>query len=105
MGHTTSKQARPRKIELLVRQLRCVPAANTEAAELLHAGADYFERNRERMRYPSFRSRNLFVGSGVIEAACRTVIAKRLKTIGNILGRPWSQRHHRPSLYPTQQEI
>ncbi len=26
-----------------------------------------------------FRSRNLFVGSGVIEAACRTVIAKCLK--------------------------
>jgi hypothetical protein len=34
------------------------------------------------MRYPSFRSRNFFVGSGVIEAACRTVIAKRLKQSG-----------------------
>ena len=43
------------------------------------AEADYFERNRERTRYPSFRSHNLFVGSGIIEAACRTVIAKRLK--------------------------
>jgi len=74
--------AQSRKIELLVRQLRSVPAVNTDAAELLHAEADYFERNRERTRYPSFRSHNLFVGSGIIEAACRTVIAKRLKQSG-----------------------
>ena len=70
------------KIESLVKQLRTFPAANPEAAELLQSEADYFERNRQRMRYPSFRSRNLFVGSGVIEAACRTVIAKRLKQSG-----------------------
>jgi hypothetical protein len=70
------------KIESLVHQLRSLPAANPEAAELVRTEADYFERNRERMRYPSFRSRNLFVGSGVIEAACRTVIAKRLKQSG-----------------------
>jgi hypothetical protein len=31
------------------------------------------------MRYPEFRRQHLFVGSGVIEAACRTVIGKRLK--------------------------
>ena len=70
------------KLEPLVKQLRTFPPANSEAAELLRSEADYFERNRERMRYPSFRSRNLFVGSGVIEAACRTVIAKRLKQSG-----------------------
>jgi hypothetical protein len=70
------------KIEPLVKQLRTFPPANSEAAELLRSEADYFEHNRQRMRYPSFRSRNLFVGSGVIEAACRTVIAKRLKQSG-----------------------
>jgi hypothetical protein len=70
------------KIESLVKQLRAFPAANPEAAELLQSEADYFERNRERMRYPTFRSRNFFVGSGVIEAACKTVIAKRLKQSG-----------------------
>jgi hypothetical protein len=70
------------KLESVVQRLRSFPATNPEAAELLRIEADYFERNRERMRYPSFRSRNLFVGSGVIEAACRTVIAKRLKQSG-----------------------
>jgi hypothetical protein len=34
------------------------------------------------MRYPSFRRQNLFVGSGVIEAACKAVVAQRLKLSG-----------------------
>ncbi len=41
--------------------------------------AEYFQRNAERMRYPAFRAQGLFVGSGVIEAACKTVIGSRLK--------------------------
>jgi hypothetical protein len=42
----------------------------------------YFERNAERMRYPAFRHMGRFVGSGVVEAACKTVIAQRLKQSG-----------------------
>jgi hypothetical protein len=34
------------------------------------------------MRHPKFRNRDLFAGSGAIEAACRTAIAKRLKQSG-----------------------
>ncbi len=41
-----------------------------------------FERNTERMRYPKFRRQHLLVGSGVIEAGCRTVIGSRLKQSG-----------------------
>jgi hypothetical protein len=44
--------------------------------------ANYFERNAERMRYPKFRNQNLFVGSGVIEAGCKTVMGSRLKRSG-----------------------
>jgi hypothetical protein len=42
------------------------------------AEEDYFERNAERMRYRLLRQQKLFVGSSVIEAACRPVIAQRL---------------------------
>lgn len=70
------------KIESLVKRLRSFPALSDEAGELLRVEADYFNRNRERMRYPDYRRQKLFVGSGVIEAACRTVIAKRLKQSG-----------------------
>jgi hypothetical protein len=42
----------------------------------------YFEKNKERMRYAGFRKRGLFVGSGVLEAGCRTVVGQRLKQSG-----------------------
>lgn len=70
------------KIELLVKNIRAFPAHSQDAGELLRVEADYFERNRERMRYPRFRRQKLFTGSGVIEAACQTVIARRLKQSG-----------------------
>jgi hypothetical protein len=42
----------------------------------------YFLNNAPRMRYHWFRSRGLFVGSGVVEASCKTVVAQRLKQAG-----------------------
>lgn len=42
----------------------------------------YLEKNKERMRYDKFRSQGLFIGSGVVEAGCKTVIGKRLKQSG-----------------------
>ena len=42
----------------------------------------YFSNNLERMRYTKFRKQGFFVGSGVIEAGCKTVIASRMKHSG-----------------------
>jgi hypothetical protein len=70
------------KIEKLVTALRSTDTPNPEVAEKIRIEADYFERNAERMRYPKFRSQHLFVGSGVIEAGCKTVIGSRLKQSG-----------------------
>ena len=42
----------------------------------------YFETNAERMRYADFRRQGLFVGSGVVEAGCKTIIGYRLKQSG-----------------------
>jgi len=70
------------KIEKLVSVLRALPSGNPEVAGKIRTEADYFARNAERMRYPKFRRQHLFVGSGVIEAGCKTVIASRLKRSG-----------------------
>jgi hypothetical protein len=70
------------KIEKLVGALRSIDSPNPEVAEKLRIEADYFERNAERMRYPKYRRQHLFVGSGVIEAGCKTVIGSRLKQSG-----------------------
>jgi len=70
------------KIEKLVLSLRSIDAEHPEVAEKIRTEADYFARNAGRMRYPKFRRQHLFVGSGVIEAGCKTVIGSRLKRSG-----------------------
>jgi len=70
------------KIEKLVLSLRSIGSTNADVLEKIRTEADYFERNAERMRYPKFRRQHLFVGSGVIEAGCKTVIGSRLKKSG-----------------------
>lgn len=60
------------------------------AALALHSGTneearkcfDYVTRNRQRMRYPEFRAQGLCVGSGVVEAGCKTAIGVRCKRAG-----------------------
>jgi len=69
------------QIEKLVRSLRIIDAA-PELRETVQTEATYFEKNAQRMRYPEFRRQHLFVGSGVVEAGCRTVIGSRLKRSG-----------------------
>lgn len=53
-----------------------------EQKEIVKAEVGYFQKHRERMRYDEFRRRGLFVGSGVLEAGCRTIIGQRLKQSG-----------------------
>ena len=87
-GPTTpraSQWAERRKQELdtgrfraLLNAIRRQVPRSDEARRCLH----YFQTNRHRMRYPEFRKKNLFVGSGVIEAGCKTVIGSRLKQSG-----------------------
>jgi hypothetical protein len=70
------------KIKDLVAALRCLDSSGSELAEKIRTEAGYFESNAKRMRYPEFRRQHLFVGSGVIEAGCKTVIGSRCKQSG-----------------------
>ena len=44
----------------------------------------YFCGNKERMRYDIYRANGWFIGSGVIESGCKTVIGQRFKQSGMI---------------------
>jgi len=70
------------KIEELVSSFQSLEASHGELAEKVRTEADYFEKNTQRMRYPEFRQQGLFVGTGVIEAGCKTVIGSRCKQSG-----------------------
>lgn len=44
--------------------------------------AEYFRTNQQRMRYPVFRAQGMHLGSGIAEAACKTVVSTRAKRSG-----------------------
>jgi len=69
-------------VESLVRSLRRLRPRGAEGMKSVQTAIDYFQTNRERMRYGKFREAGLFIGSGVVEAGCKTVIGKRLKQSG-----------------------
>jgi hypothetical protein len=49
--------------------------------EILKA-LNYFIKNHDRMLYANFRKHGYFIGSGVVEAGCKTVVGKRTKQSG-----------------------
>ena len=53
-----------------------------QVQEAVRLTISYFENNRACMRYAHFRRQALFVGSGVIEAGCKTIVGQRLKQSG-----------------------
>jgi len=72
------------------------PELIAEAESLLGQAVDrgaaereirYLRHNLERMRYAHFRRQGLFIGSGVVEAGCKTVVAQRTKLSGMLWGR------------------
>jgi hypothetical protein len=69
-------------ISRLVRKAgRQLPASAKGKKKMLKE-LHYFENNAPQMRYAEFREQDFFVGSGVIEAGCRSVIGQRLKQSG-----------------------
>ena len=57
-----------------------MPTAEAQTCRQETAG--YFERNAERIRYRTFREAGYQIASGVMEAACKTVVHQRLDQSG-----------------------
>lgn len=70
------------QVEKIVRQARQHLPAEPQARQKAETEMAYLEKNKERMRYADFRAQGLFVGSGVVEAGCKTIIGQRLKQSG-----------------------
>lgn len=78
----------------------------------------YLRSNAKRMIYATFKSKDYFIGSGVVEAGCKTVVGKRTKqsgmfwkvdgaqnildirtaVIGNTYDGYWEHRHRKAKL-------
>jgi hypothetical protein len=68
-------------IDGICKAARVFPLAGVKKDQM-HTALGYFENNAPRMRYHWFRQCGLFVGSGVVEASCKTVVGQRLKQAG-----------------------
>ena len=67
------------KIEKIIRTAQTLQPKNGARRKKIQKEIAYFKNNSPRMKYADFRAQGLFVGSGVVEAGCKTVISKRLK--------------------------
>jgi hypothetical protein len=70
------------KLEQLIEEAQELPPTDPLAGKDARTEIRYFEKNKDFMRYDQFKADGLFIGSGVVEAACRTVIGQRLKQSG-----------------------
>ena len=70
------------EVEAVIASMRRLRPSNTKVQEEVLTAMDYFHKNAERMRYADFRKQGLFVGSGVVEAGCKTICGQRLKLSG-----------------------
>lgn len=91
-GSTEKKMERKRRlwwalldagrVENIVFQARRHLPIDPDLKTAAEAEIKYLNKNKERMRYAGFRAQGLFVGSGVVEAGCKTIIGQRLKQSG-----------------------
>ncbi len=73
------------KIENLVEEIVVLPPIAPEpgaSRSVPDIERDYFISNAARMRYPAFRAQGMHVGSGIAEAACKTVVSTRAERAG-----------------------
>lgn len=69
------------KVLSLIKQTRKESRAQPQATAV-EESLGYFVRNVHRMQYGTFRAAGYFIGSGVVEAGCKTVIGSRCKQSG-----------------------
>jgi len=69
------------KVQSLIKESRRECAGQPQESAVEEA-LGYFVNNVSRMQYGTFRAAGFFIGSGVVEAGCKTVIGSRCKQSG-----------------------
>lgn len=65
-----------------IQALPPIPPEPGQARSCPERAVDYFTTTAQRMRYPVFRAPGMHVGSGIAEAACKTIVSTRAKRSG-----------------------
>jgi len=79
-------------VELVIRSLKHhVSQASGRRQELIKTELTYFRNQRHRMQYAHYLTLGLPIGSGIVEAACKTLVTQRLKQSGMSWGQTGGQ--------------
>jgi hypothetical protein len=70
------------KIESLVKEAFDRLPKDKRTRKEAQTQINYFDKNKEHMRYDQYRKKKLFIGSGVVEASCKNVVGNRMKQSG-----------------------
>lgn len=70
------------RVAAVIQQGRQLQDQGAEEHTSVEEHLSFLERHQHRMRYGTYRKRGWFIGSGVIEAGCKTLAGKRLKQSG-----------------------
>jgi hypothetical protein len=70
------------RVTLVIEQARHLGQSRQAEAEAIQQEIGYLENHQEWMLYGTYRQAGYFIGSGVVEAGCKTVVGKRLKCSG-----------------------
>jgi hypothetical protein len=70
------------RVSTVITQARELQAQGAAEPDLANEHLSFLDRHQSRMQYGTYRKNGWFIGSGVVEAGCKTVIGKRLKQSG-----------------------
>jgi hypothetical protein len=72
----------------VVARIRDLETQNPTIADVLEREVGYFQKHSDRMQYQTFTEKGYQIGSGVIESACKHVVAERCKQAGMRWSKP-----------------
>jgi len=68
-------------VDTVIRSLEYLARKHPRSPRIAKA-LGYFRDNRARMNYAELAARNIPIGSGIVEASCKTLVSQRLKLSG-----------------------
>lgn len=75
----TEDQLYQGNIDKVVTRIRRLAIVNPSIVEDVEREIGYFDKHAHRMQYQKFRHKGYHIGSGIIESACKHVVAQRCK--------------------------
>lgn len=69
-------------VETVIRSIQSWRTEDEDSVEVKRKNLGYFKNNKQRMRYATYTAHGYHIGSGLVESACKTVVAQRMKLSG-----------------------